>query len=384
MKVETRSSLKVYWTAFIGLFFDYYDLFLFVYLDHVLVSFFDLSELQADWAQFTGLAGVGVGALVFGYLADRFGRRRMMLIVFVVYLVGVAGLSLAWDFKSLIGFRLLASFALGAEWGLSHTYLYENVNKAKRYWWAALLQFSILGGLLAMFMKTLVLPYLGWRALFALSLIPIILLFAWRFKALSATDFKEDRTNCSLLEGVRKSWGRFLLCLLLASCAIASGTVNIFVTKELPQSLLFSTLFWLNVVPGMLFGAWIVGRLGVRLSIIIYAVMLLSLSGLAYGSDWDQRQYAFALGLPLLNGIPFGLMGAYFNEVFGDFRTMLSGAAYNLGRILAGFSPLLITGLSLDSEGNYYLFSIGLGIAMVFIAFWIQKPDTENISGSFS
>ena len=48
-------------------------------------------------------------------------------------------------------------------------------------------------------------------------------------------------------------------------------------------------------------------------------------------------------GCVLLNGVPFGLMGAFFNEVFGEYRTMLSGAAYNLGRILAGFAPALIT-----------------------------------------
>jgi predicted MFS family arabinose efflux permease len=378
MKAETCSSLRIYWTAFIGLFFDYYDLFLFIYLDKALVSFFELSEFQSDGVQFIGLAGVGVGALGFGYLADRFGRRRMMLIVFAVYLIGIAGLSLAWSYESLIGFRLLASLALGAEWGISHTYLYENVDRKRRYWWAALLQFSILGGLLAMIMKTLVLPTVGWRALFALSLIPIVVLSIWRFKALSVEDSREVRTKCSLLDGIRKSWGRFLLCLFLASCAIASGTVNVFVTKELPQTLLYSTLFWVNVVPGMLFGAWIVGKVGVRRSIVLYAVMLSLLSIFVYAVDWGQKQYAFALGLPLLNGIPFGLMGAYFNEVFGDFRTMLSGAAYNLGRILAGFSPLLITGLHLDSEGNYYLFSLGLGIAMVILAFWIQKPNTQQ------
>ena len=45
-----------------------------------------------------------------------------------------------------------------------------------------------------------------------------------------------------------------------------------------------------------------------------------------------------------LHGIPFGLMGAYFNEAFQRYRTMLSGSAYNLGRILAGFAPALITG----------------------------------------
>ena len=127
MPVPTLSPARVYWTAFIGLFFDYYDLFLFIYLEKVLAAHFSLSAAESSALQFTGLAGVGLGALIFGYLADRFGRGRVMLAVFGVYLVGVAGLSLAGNYPCLLVFRLLASLALGAEWGISHTFLNEQV-----------------------------------------------------------------------------------------------------------------------------------------------------------------------------------------------------------------------------------------------------------------
>ena len=121
MVKSPESAARVYWTAFIGLFFDYYDLYLFVYLANTLTAVFALTTAQGNWLQFTGLAGVGLGALVFGYFADRFGRGRMMLAVFAVYAAGIAGLSLAWSYESLLVFRLLASLSLGAEWGISHT-----------------------------------------------------------------------------------------------------------------------------------------------------------------------------------------------------------------------------------------------------------------------
>ena len=60
------SSIRVYWTALVGLFFDYYDLYLFIYLGTVLAKEFALSAGQGSWLQFVGLAGVGLGALVFG------------------------------------------------------------------------------------------------------------------------------------------------------------------------------------------------------------------------------------------------------------------------------------------------------------------------------
>jgi MFS family permease len=361
-----ESPARIYWTAFIGLFFDYYDLYLFVYLGTVLTKEFGLSAGQGSWLQFVGLAGVGLGALVFGYLADRFGRGRLMLVVFATYGVGIAGLSLAWNYESLLAFRLLASLSLGAEWGISHTYLAERVTGAERYRYSALLQFSILGGLLAAMASRYALPVLGWRGLFAASMVPVALLSMVRWRGLAggeATERKETQT--SIRPALTANGSMFLLCCALASLTIASGTMNVFYARDLPQSPLYTIVFWANVAPGMLVGAWIVRHWGVGRALVVYAIGLLALSVGAWMSASARAGLVFALVIPLLNGIPFGLMGAWFNEVFGSYRTMLSGAAYNLGRILAGFAPVLITGLGLHENGRYFLFSAGLGAGVL-------------------
>ncbi len=384
-----ESHARVYWTAFIGLFFDYYDLYLFVYLSNALTAEFALTTAQGNWLQFTGLAGVGLGALVFGYLADRFGRGRMMLAVFGVYVAGIAGLSLAWNYESLLAFRLLASLSLGAEWGISHTYLAERVDGARRYRFAALLQFSILGGLLAALATRYGLPVLGWRWLFALSIVPVVLLSFVRWRALAGegasvggrrptgTRALREAGAGSLPQALAANWRPFLLCFCLASLTIASGTINVFYAKELPQSPLYTVLFWGNVAPGMLAGAWVVRKWGVGRALAIYAAGLLTLSLTAWLSGSARAGLGFALVLPLLNGIPFGLMGAWFNEIFGDFRTMLSGAAYNLGRILAGFAPVLITALGLQTGGRYFLFSAVLGLGVLGLAAVIGRGQTR-------
>lgn len=171
------------------------------------------------------------------------------------------------------------------------------------------------------------------------------------------------------------NWRPFLLCFGLASLTIASGTINVFYAKDLPQSTLYTVLFWGNVAPGMLAGVWVVKRWGVGRALALYAggLLVLSLGAWFSGSaphstDSGQGALWFALVLPLLNGIPLGLMGAWFNEIFEDFRTMLSGAAYNLGRILAGFAPVLITALGLHENGRYFLFSAGLGLGVLGLA----------------
>jgi MFS family permease len=386
---RTLSPIGVYWTAFIGLFFDYYDLYLFIYLEKVLAAEFALSVTASNGLQFTGMAGVGLGALVLGFLADRWGRGQMMLVVFAVYVIGIAGISLAWNFESLLTFRLIASLALGAEWGISHAFMSEHVGAERRYRYAALLQFSILGGLLAALMARYALPLTGWRWLFAASIVPVAVLSAIRWRVLAHARIEpmdlQSRTKGvgTPLRGVRplspETWiGPFLRCLAIASLTIASGMVNVFFAKELPQDPLYTVMFWANVAPGMLLGAWIVRRAGVRRALLGYAIGLMALSLYAWSSEWEGRKLAFALVLPLLNGIPFGLMGAYFNEVFAAYRTMLSGSAYNLGRILAGFSPVLITALGLHSGGNYFLFTAALGLGVLAIGWGIQDRHSES------
>lgn len=363
LHLRLPSSAKIYWTAFVGLFFDYYDLYLFVYLERALAAEFALSATQSSWLQFAGLAGVGVGSLVFGFFADKFGRGRAMLATFAAYGVGIAGISLAWSAGSLLAFRLLASLALGAEWGISHTYLAERVAGAARYRFSAWLQFSILGGLLAAMAARFALPVVGWRVLFAASIAPVALLTAWRWRALAGSG-GTDAPRVTLTGAWRVQGRAFAVCFAIASLTIASGTMNVFYARELPQSPWFTAIFWLNVAPGMMFGAWLVGRVGVARALTLYAVALTALSVGCWATAWAGRSLLFALVLPLLNGVPFGLMGAYFNEVFERYRTMLSGAAYNLGRIAAGFAPVLIAVLGLQAGGRYFLFTAGIGLAV--------------------
>ena len=224
----------------------------------------------------------------------------------------------------------------------------------------------------------------SWRWLFAASIVPIAVLslVRWRWLAQGEPDAAATEPPATLAPSraadrlkLSPAEGRaFARCFAIASLTIASGTVNVFFAKELPQSSLYTVLFWGNVAPGMLLGAWIVRRAGVRRALVGYAVALVALSAFAWASAWDGRKLAFALILPLLNGIPFGLMGAYFNEAFTRYRTMLSGAAYNLGRILAGFAPVLITALGLRAGGHYFLFTAALGVG-VFAVGWGMTDD---------
>ncbi len=71
------------------------------------------------------LAGAVVGAVLFGYLTDRFGRRRLFMVTLGLYLVATALTALAWDFYSFALFRLLTGAGIGGEYAAINSAIQE-------------------------------------------------------------------------------------------------------------------------------------------------------------------------------------------------------------------------------------------------------------------
>src|SRR5260221_2191591 len=74
-----------------------------------------LTNLQASWILSIWFVGIMAGAYVFGYLADRFGRRRLFLLTLLLYGIFTLSTAFAWDYASLIVLRLLTAIGVGAE-----------------------------------------------------------------------------------------------------------------------------------------------------------------------------------------------------------------------------------------------------------------------------
>jgi MFS family permease len=120
------------------------------------------------------LAGAILGALVFGYLTDRLGRKRLFTVTLAVYLVGAALSALAWSFWSFVLFRFITGMAIGGEYSAINSAVDELVPARVRgrvdlaingsYWIGA-----ILGAGCSIVALNLLPAWLGWRVLFALG-----------------------------------------------------------------------------------------------------------------------------------------------------------------------------------------------------------------------
>jgi MFS family permease len=133
-----------------------------------------LSDAQATAAGSFYLAGAVAGALLFGYLTDRYGRKKLFMVTLGVYLIFTIATALSWSFASFAAFRVLAGMGIGGEYSAINSAIDELVPARLRgrvalainsSWW---LGTALAAGLTVVLLNVLA-PTLGWRLGFALG-----------------------------------------------------------------------------------------------------------------------------------------------------------------------------------------------------------------------
>lgn len=163
--------------------FDSIDLGALTFLLAPISREFGLSAAQAGLVGSATFAGMFIGAVGAGLLADRFGRLAVFKYSIIVW--GTASLLLAcsWDFASLASFRFLLGIGMGAEFPVAAALLSEFVPSAKRGRYVALMEGTwpvgfILAGVLSFVLLT---TTLGWRGFFVMqSVLAIVALIVRR------------------------------------------------------------------------------------------------------------------------------------------------------------------------------------------------------------
>jgi MFS family permease len=149
----------------------------------------DLSNVQVGLAGSGYLAGAVIGALFFGWLTDRLGRKKLFTITLTVYLAATAATALSWDAWSFVLFRFLTGAGIGGEYTAINSTIQELIPARLRGWTDLLINGSFwIGAAIGAGISIVVLdaaiinPALGWRLAFligaAIGLI-ILLMRIW-------------------------------------------------------------------------------------------------------------------------------------------------------------------------------------------------------------
>src|SRR5476651_1840371 len=122
------------------------------------------------------LAGAVLGALFFGWLTDRLGRKKLFFITLSVYLVATAATALSWDFWSFVLFRFLTGAGIGGEYAAINSTIQELIPARVRGWTDLLINGSFwigaamgAGGSIVLLDPTIINPALGWRFAFLIG-----------------------------------------------------------------------------------------------------------------------------------------------------------------------------------------------------------------------
>jgi len=196
---------------------------------------FHVDMLHMSYTILASLAMRPVGALIFGLMADRYGRRVPLMIDVVFYSVVEVFSGLAPTYKTFLILRLLYGVGMGGEWGVGASLVMESVPAKWRGVLSGLLQEGYaVGNLLAAACYYLVFPHWGWRAMFFIGGLPALLSLFIRSKVKEPASWRETRSrdwssygssilrNCKLFA--------YLVLLMAMMNFISHGTQDLYPT----------------------------------------------------------------------------------------------------------------------------------------------------------
>ena len=145
------------------------------------------SNADVGFAAAAYLAGAVSGALFFGWLTDRLGRKKLFFITLAVYLVATAATAFSWNFWSFVLFRFLTGAGIGGEYAAINSTIQELIPARVRGWTDLVINGSFwlgaaLGALGAIVLldPTLIDPEYGWRLAFLIGALLAVVIFFMR------------------------------------------------------------------------------------------------------------------------------------------------------------------------------------------------------------
>jgi sugar porter (SP) family MFS transporter len=146
---------------------------------------FGLTDAMKGWAVSSALIGCVVGALSVGRPGDYFGRRLVLRVLALLFLISAIGTGLAWNFGSFVAFRVIGGLAIGGASVLSPLYIAEIAPAAFRGRLAITFQLAIVTGILVAFFSDYLLLNTGvnnWRWMFISGALPALVFFILLFR----------------------------------------------------------------------------------------------------------------------------------------------------------------------------------------------------------
>lgn len=352
--LSPRARWHAVTASFLGWTLDAFDFFVVVFLVDILAAQFRVEKGAIIWTLTATLAFRPAGALLFGLLADRYGRRLPLMANVIYFSVIELLCGFAPNYLSFFVLRALFGIGMGGEWGVGASLAMETAPRRWRGMFSGVLQsgYSI-GYLLAAVAARLVLPAWGWRAMFWVAGAQALLALYIRSKVPESEAWRQHRapTVGAILRTAGAYWKSFayLVALMTLMMFLSHGTQDLYpdflkTEHRIPGPTVSDIAILYNV--GAVLGAVLFGflseGLGRRRSML--AALGLSLAVIPLWA-FGATPALLALGAFLMQtGVQgaWGVIPAHLNELSPDAaRGLIPGLAYQLGILFAAVTPSL-------------------------------------------
>jgi MFS transporter, SHS family, lactate transporter len=334
--------------GFLGWTLDAFDFFVIVFLYDTLAHEFGVTKKAIVLTTTATLALRPVGALIFGLLADRYGRRIPLManVIYFSIIELLCGFSHTYTFFLIL--RALFGIGMGGEWGVGASLAMEAAPPRWRGILSGILQAGYSAGyLLAAIAARFVLPTLGWRWMFWLGALPALLALYIRTKVPESEAWKQHRaaSTMDVIRVVASHWKRFayLVILMTFMMFLSHGTQDLYpdFLKEihrLSQSQVanIAILYNIGAIAGaILFGAYS-QKAGRRMGMLAaLGLCLLVIPFWAFGGGILAVIVAPILMQMGVQGA-WGIIPVHLNELAANAaRGLMPGLTYQLGILLA-------------------------------------------------
>lgn len=375
----TKTQWQAFWSAYLGWALDIMDLLLFaMLLSHISLDL-GMERSTAGMLASASLVATAFGGLIFGFLADRIGRTRSMVLSILCYSIGTFLSGLAQDVTQLLLFRIIVGLGVGGEWSGGAALITETWPARHRGKVMAWVQSAFASGYaLAAIVAAVFLPIIGWRGVFFFGILPALLAFWIRRHTPEPEIWKQQTKRLSLGETVRvlsRDHGRSTLVGLAFTAAAMCGYWGLFtwiptwlatpVANGGPGLDLVKSTTWIVIMQvgaalGFISFGYVADSIGRKAAFIIY-FMASALAVPVYTLISTPTMLLIAGPVVAFFGTGFySGFAPTFAELFPtNVRATAQGFIYNTGRAISALAPAMV---------GFLATSFGLGGALTFTA----------------
>ncbi|MFC5590133.1 MFS transporter [Sporosarcina soli] len=392
----TKYQWQTLWASMIGYAMDGLDMMILAFTMPLIIAFYGINAAEAGSLSTITLLGAVIGGLVFGVMADKYGRVRVFTWTILIFSVFTGLCAFAPNMETFALFRFLAGLGLGGEFGIGMTLVSEAWHSKYRARATAFVATGFqFGTVLATLTVLFLAPKFGWQGVFLAGVLPAIFAY-WSRRNLEEPDvwkkLKSENKNKVAIGKLFSSTKtkKATIGLIIATSVQNFGFYGIMtwmptmLAMELGLSLNGTTVWTVITIVGMLIGVMVFGflcdKIGRKPSYIMFLVA-------ASAIVWIYFQQTSITSLLILAGfLGFfvnGMMGGYGALLAEHYPTEVRSTAenviFNIGRGIAGFAPLIIGYLSLAHSLSYALGLISGVYLLSALAFIFLIPETKGV-----